>query len=158
MPCHWRIRRTFSIKLLPKTTPPTQWGRPPAPLLHSSFRGIREGTSCMLEGHHGLFPFNHRCPDLGCHAGCGTGLGCMPPVASLILAPDEALRPDARCPWLQCRVTADLAACMGHIGNSLSQLLLGLLTSLQQAQVELSLQILTPHCTRLPTCQGSWGA
>ncbi|KAK0139592.1 hypothetical protein N1851_023527 [Merluccius polli] len=82
------------------------------------------------------------------------GLGRMPPVepaiASLILAPDEALRPDARCPRPQCRVTDDLltkaydsAARMGRIGNSLSHLLLGLSTSLQQAQVEPSLQSLS---------------
>ncbi|CAL8379054.1 unnamed protein product [Boreogadus saida] len=45
----------------------------------------------------------------------------------------------------QCRVTDDLlskaydvAARMGRIGNSLSHLLLGLSTSLQQAQVEMS--------------------
>ncbi|KAK0155322.1 hypothetical protein N1851_002331 [Merluccius polli] len=82
------------------------------------------------------------------------GLGRMPPVepaiASLILAPDEALRPDARCPRPQCRVTDDLltkaydsAARMGRIGNSLSHLLLGLSTSLQQAQVEPALQSLS---------------
>ena len=82
------------------------------------------------------------------------GLGRMPPVepaiASLILAPDEALRLDARCPRPQCRVTDDLlskaydsAARMGRIGNSLSHLLLGLSTSLQQAQVEPSLQSLS---------------
>ncbi|CAL8237246.1 unnamed protein product, partial [Boreogadus saida] len=82
------------------------------------------------------------------------GLGRMPAVepaiASLILAPDEALRPNARCPRPQCRVTDDLlskaydaAACMGRIGNSLSHLLLGLLTSRQQAQVEPSLQSLS---------------
>ncbi|KAK0156351.1 hypothetical protein N1851_000348 [Merluccius polli] len=82
------------------------------------------------------------------------GLGHMPPVepaiASLILAPDEALRPDARCPRPQCRVTDNLlskaydsAAHMGRIGNSLSHLLLGLSTSLQQAQVEPSLQSLS---------------
>ncbi|CAL8388517.1 unnamed protein product [Boreogadus saida] len=82
------------------------------------------------------------------------GLGRMPAVepaiASLILAPDEALRPNARCPRPQCRVTDDLlskaydaAARMGHIGNSLSHLLLGLSTSLQQAQVEPSLQSLS---------------
>ncbi|CAL8339408.1 unnamed protein product [Boreogadus saida] len=82
------------------------------------------------------------------------GLGRMPAVepaiASLILAPDEALRPNARCPRPQCRVTDNLlskaydaAACMGRIGNSLSHLLLGLSTSLQQAQVEPSLQSLS---------------
>ncbi|CAL8310464.1 unnamed protein product [Boreogadus saida] len=82
------------------------------------------------------------------------GLGRMPAVepaiASLILAPDEALRPNARCPRPQCRVTDDLlskaydaAARMGRIGNSLSHLLLGLSTSLQQAQVEPSLQSLS---------------
>ncbi|MEQ2178001.1 hypothetical protein GOODEAATRI_009522 [Goodea atripinnis] len=59
------------------------------------------------------------------------GLGCMPPVesaiASLTVPPDEALRPNARCPRPQCRVTDDLhcraydsGARMGRIGNSLS--------------------------------------
>ena len=75
----------------------------------------------------------------------------MPPVeptiASLILVPDQALRPDARCPRPQCRVTDDLlskaydaAARMGQIGNSLSHLMLALSTSLQQAAVEPSMQ------------------
>ncbi|KAK0136266.1 hypothetical protein N1851_027838 [Merluccius polli] len=97
-------------------------------------------------------------PGHGCMAAmqdaAQVGLGRMPPVepalASLILAPDEALRPDARCPRPQCRVTEDLlskaydsAARMGRIGNSLSHLLLGLSTSLQQAQVEPSLQTLS---------------
>ena len=79
------------------------------------------------------------------------GLGRMPPfeptIASLILAPDRALRPDARCPRPQCRVTDDLllkaydaAARMGRIGNSLSHLMLALSTSLQQAAVEPSMQ------------------
>ncbi|CAL8348958.1 unnamed protein product [Boreogadus saida] len=82
------------------------------------------------------------------------GLGRMPPVeaaiASLILTPDQALRPDARCPRPQCRVTDDLlskaydaAACMGRIGNSLSHLMLALSTSLQQAAVEPSTQDLS---------------
>ncbi|CAL8269035.1 unnamed protein product [Boreogadus saida] len=43
------------------------------------------------------------------------GLGRMPSVepaiASLILAPDEALRPNARCPRPQCRVTDNLLSC-----------------------------------------------
>ncbi|CAL8255593.1 unnamed protein product [Boreogadus saida] len=82
------------------------------------------------------------------------GLGRMPPVepaiASLILTPDQALRPDARCPRPQCRVTDDLlskaydaAARMGRIGNSLSHLMLALSTSLQQAAVEPSTQHLS---------------
>ncbi|CAL8337509.1 unnamed protein product [Boreogadus saida] len=75
------------------------------------------------------------------------GLGRMPRVepaiASLILTPDQALRPDARCPRPQCRVTDDLlskaydaAARMGRIGNSLSHLMLALST----AAVEPSMQ------------------
>lgn len=48
-----------------------------------------------------------------------------PVIASLIVSPTEALRPDARCPRPQCRITDDLrgydtAACMGRIGNSFS--------------------------------------
>ncbi|KAK0136957.1 hypothetical protein N1851_026823 [Merluccius polli] len=99
---------------------------------------------------YGPFPLHHGCPDLGSQVGLGRMLPVEPAIASLILAPDEALRPDARCPRPQCRVTDDLltkaydsAARMGRIGNSLSHLLLGLSTSLQQAQVEPSLQSLS---------------
>ncbi|MEQ2169294.1 hypothetical protein GOODEAATRI_023565 [Goodea atripinnis] len=58
-------------------------------------------------------------------------------IASLIVPPDEALRPNASCPRPQCRVTDDLlcraydsGAQMGRIGNSLSHLMLGLSSSL----------------------------
>ena len=75
------------------------------------------------------------------------GLGRMPAIeptiAALIVSPDEALRPDARCPRPQCRVTDDLlsraydaAARMGRIGNSMSHLLLALSASLQEATVD----------------------
>ena len=50
-----------------------------------------------------------------------------PTIASLIVSPDEALRSEARCPRLQCRVTDDLltkvydaAARMGRVGTSCS--------------------------------------
>ncbi|CAL8389024.1 unnamed protein product [Boreogadus saida] len=73
-----------------------------------------------------------------------------PAIASLMLAPDEALRSNARCPRPKSRVTDDLlskaydaAARMARIGNSLSHLLLGLSTSLQQAKVEPLLQSLS---------------
>ncbi len=70
------------------------------------------------------------------------GLDQMPAVdasiTSLIVSPDEALRPDARCPRPQCRITDDLltksydiAARMGCIGNSLSHLVLALSQTLQ---------------------------
>ncbi|KAE8291462.1 hypothetical protein D5F01_LYC11070 [Larimichthys crocea] len=70
------------------------------------------------------------------------GLDQMPSidasVASLIVSPDKALRPDARCPRPQCRITDDLltksydiAACMGHIGISFSHLVLALSQTLQ---------------------------
>ncbi len=76
------------------------------------------------------------------HDAAGAGLDGMPPVepaiASLIVAPDEALRREARCPRPQCRITDDLltraydaGARAGRIGNSLSHLLLALSTSLQ---------------------------
>lgn len=63
------------------------------------------------------------------------GFGRMPAIeptiAALIVTPDEALRPDDRCPRPQCRVTDDLLSKaydatvgMGCIGNSLSHLLL----------------------------------
>ncbi len=62
------------------------------------------------------------------------GLGQMPEVdpfiASFILSPEEALRPNARCPRPQCRITDALliqayntTARMGRIGNSLSHLM-----------------------------------
>ena len=65
-----------------------------------------------------------------------------PTIAALIVSPDEALRPDARCPRPQCRVTDDLlskaydaAARMGRIGNSMSHLMLALSASLQEVAV-----------------------
>ncbi|MED6240341.1 hypothetical protein ATANTOWER_019664 [Ataeniobius toweri] len=79
------------------------------------------------------------------------GLGCMPSVesaiASLIVPPDEALRPNARCPRPQCHITDDLlcraynsGAWMGRIGNSLSHLLLGLSSSLESVPLDQSTQ------------------
>lgn len=70
------------------------------------------------------------------------GLGQMPEVdpfiASFILSPKEALRPNARCPRPQCRITDALliqayntAAYMDRIENSLSHLMLALSQSLQ---------------------------
>lgn len=75
------------------------------------------------------------------------GLGHMPAVetavASLIVAPDEALRPNARCPRPQCRVTDELlcraydaGSRMGRVGNSLSHLLLSLASSLEGLNVD----------------------
>ncbi|CAL8378842.1 unnamed protein product [Boreogadus saida] len=64
----------------------------------------------------------------------------MPAVGLTIVAPEEVLRPNARCPRPQCRITDDLltkcydtAAHMGHIGNSLSNLILALSQSLQSS-------------------------
>lgn len=75
------------------------------------------------------------------------GLGHMPSVepaiASLIVAPDEVLRANARCPRPQCRVTDDLlcraydsGARLGRLGNSLSHLLLGLSASLEGLAID----------------------
>ena len=72
------------------------------------------------------------------------GLDHSPPVdpaiAALVVSPDEALRPDARCPRAQCRLTDDYltksydtAARMARLGNSLSHLVLALSQSLQAA-------------------------
>ncbi|XP_073732290.1 uncharacterized protein [Misgurnus anguillicaudatus] len=68
-----------------------------------------------------------------------------PTIAALIISPDEALRPDARCPRPQCRVTDDLlckaydaAARMGRISNSMSHLMLALSTSLQETELDAS--------------------
>jgi len=73
-----------------------------------------------------------------------------PTIASLIVSPDEALRPDARCPRPQCRLTDDLlvktyniAARMGRIGNSFSHLILGLSQILQGSGVDSSAQTLS---------------
>ncbi|MEQ2185777.1 hypothetical protein GOODEAATRI_021704, partial [Goodea atripinnis] len=78
------------------------------------------------------------------------GLGCMPPVesaiASHIVPPDEALRPNARCPRPQCHVTDDLlcraydsGAQVGRIWK-LSHLLLGLSSSLESVSLDQSTQ------------------
>ncbi|MEQ2167630.1 hypothetical protein GOODEAATRI_006044 [Goodea atripinnis] len=63
-----------------------------------------------------------------------------PAVASLIVSPDEALRPDVRCPRTQCRVTDDLlckaynaGARASHFGNSMAHLMFALCASLQDA-------------------------
>ncbi|CAL8385973.1 unnamed protein product [Gadus morhua 'NCC'] len=65
-----------------------------------------------------------------------------PTIAALIVSPDEALRPVARCPRPQCQVTDkllskayDAAARMGRIGNSMSYLMLALSASLQEVAV-----------------------
>ncbi|MEQ2224831.1 hypothetical protein ILYODFUR_011540, partial [Ilyodon furcidens] len=79
------------------------------------------------------------------------GLGCMAPVvsanASLIVPPDEVLRPNARCPQPQYRVTDDLhcraynsGARMGRFGNSLSHPILGLSSSLESVPLDQSTQ------------------
>ena len=62
-------------------------------------------------------------------------------IAALIVSPEEALRPDARCPHPKCRVTDqllskayDAAALMGRRSNSMSHLMLALSASLQEAR------------------------
>src|SRR4029434_9854055 len=61
-----------------------------------------------------------------------------PAVAALVLTPGEALRPDARGPRPQCRLTDDYivksydtAARIGGLGNSMSHLILALSQTLQ---------------------------
>ncbi|TNN44873.1 CMP-N-acetylneuraminate-beta-galactosamide-alpha-2,3-sialyltransferase 4 [Liparis tanakae] len=73
-----------------------------------------------------------------------------PTIASLIVSPEETLRPEVRCPRPQCRVTDELlsqayntAARMGRIGNSLSHLMLALSESLQQATPDASVSSLS---------------
>lgn len=73
-----------------------------------------------------------------------------PSVAALVLSPDEAMRPDARCPRPQCRVTDDLvsrsydtAARIGRIGNSMSHLILALSSSLQDSEADPSARSLS---------------
>ena len=73
-----------------------------------------------------------------------------PSVAALVLSPGEALRPDARCPQPQCRLTDDhivrgynTAARMGRIGNSMSHLILALSQTLQASDVDPSVRDLS---------------
>lgn len=82
------------------------------------------------------------------------GLDSMPTIepalAALIVSPDEALRPDARCPRPQCRLTDDFigksydaAARAARIGNSLSHLILAQSQALQSSGADRSLQSLS---------------
>ncbi|MEQ2182576.1 hypothetical protein GOODEAATRI_023766, partial [Goodea atripinnis] len=110
--------------------------------------------SCMLAGWtRRPFPARRRMagPWVPCMRRPSLGWAACPHVesaiASLIIPPDEALRPNARCPQLQCRVTDDLlcraynsGAQMGRIGNSLSHLLLGLSSSLESVPLDQSTQ------------------
>ena len=72
-----------------------------------------------------------------------------PTIASLIVSPDEAVRPDARCPRPQCWLTDllvrayNIAARMGQIGKSFSHLILGLSQVLQESGVDYSAQTLS---------------
>ena len=73
-----------------------------------------------------------------------------PTITSLIVSPDEALTPDACCPRPQCQLTDDLlvrayniVACMGRIGNSFSNLTLGLSQMLQESSVDSSAKTLS---------------
>lgn len=76
------------------------------------------------------------------HNAAEAGLEHMPAVepaiASLIVSPEEALRPTVQCPRPQCRVTDDLltrtynaGARAGRLGNSLAHLMFALSASLQ---------------------------
>lgn len=82
------------------------------------------------------------------------GLNHMPSVdsfiASLVVAPADAGRPDARCPRPQCRVTDelltksyDIAARIGRLSNSFSHLALALSQSLKDAGVDDATQSLS---------------
>ncbi|KAL7401322.1 hypothetical protein ABVT39_026370 [Epinephelus coioides] len=66
-----------------------------------------------------------------------------PPIAALIVALDEAMKSDPKCPSAQCKVTDDYvckayntAARVSRLGNTLSHLLHALSASLQEAQVD----------------------
>lgn len=74
-------------------------------------------------------------------------LGNMPAVdtciAALVVSPDEALRPDPRCPSAECRRTDELfikahntATRVGRLSNSLAHLLLALQSSLPGANTD----------------------
>ncbi|KAJ8270597.1 hypothetical protein GJAV_G00116910 [Gymnothorax javanicus] len=71
-------------------------------------------------------------------------------ITSLIVPPEEVLKPEARCPRPQCRITNkfltkcyDTAARMGRVGNSLSHLMLALSQSSQSSSVDTSVQSLS---------------
>ena len=69
-----------------------------------------------------------------------------PALAALILSPDEALKPDARCPRPQCRLIVesyDAAAWAARIGNSLSHLTLAMSETLQSSEAEQEVQDLS---------------
>lgn len=88
------------------------------------------------------------------HDAAQYGLSRMPPVdtaiASLVVAPADAARPEARCPRPQCRVTDDLltksydiAARIGRLSNSFSHLALALSQCLKEAGVDDATQSLS---------------
>ena len=69
-----------------------------------------------------------------------------PTIASLIVAPEEVLRPNACCPSITDGLLTkcyDTAACLGRIGNSLSLLILALSQSLQSSSADTSVQSLS---------------
>lgn len=82
--------------------------------------------------------------------GLGPMPGIEPTLAAIIVSPDEALRPSARCPRPQCRITDDYicrgyeaAARAARIGNSMSHMLLALSQSVQSSEVEPPIRDLT---------------
>lgn len=88
------------------------------------------------------------------HDAAQYGLNRMPSVdsviASLVVAPADAARPEARCPRPQCRVTDefltksyDIAARIGRLSNSFSHLALALSQSLKEAEVDVATQSLS---------------
>ena len=83
-----------------------------------------------------------------------------PAIAALIVSPDEAMKPDPRCPSAQCKVTDDYvcrayttAARIGRLGNTLSHFLLALSTSLQDAQVDDSVRDICDASLQAFACQ-----
>ncbi len=84
------------------------------------------------------------------HGASSYGLHCMPStelaLATLILLPDQALRPDACCPWPQCRLTDDFIGKsydVARIGNSMSHLILALSQTLPSSGADQSVQSLS---------------
>ncbi|KAL7387093.1 hypothetical protein ABVT39_018182 [Epinephelus coioides] len=70
-------------------------------------------------------------------------LAVEPAIAAMIVALDEAMKADPKCPSAQYKVTDDyickaynMAAQVSRLGNTLSHFLLAHLTSLQDAQVD----------------------
>ncbi|MEQ2173530.1 hypothetical protein GOODEAATRI_033052, partial [Goodea atripinnis] len=115
------------------------------------------GSQCLCPSEWLLLACRWTLRRLSCYARalqnadvCASAVGAdalEPGIASLIVPPDEALQPIARCPRPRCRVTDDLlcrayvsGTRMVRLGNSLSHLVLGVSSSLESVLLDQSTQ------------------